>query len=151
MLQIEFTRLLIPNPSVNPNTFSIIKEHVNLLRILLTYIYMLHILSKTRTKMVMRKDTKKSKWHITGKKFQKWESMDKNLTIPISFRMPIFTCNSGLEPSNFSTICIMRSSEWKMSHSFLFLKMNFEKPQCLYYLYTPHLQDEPLRKFVARG
>lgn len=108
-----------------------------------------HTLSKTQTKTVMRKDMKKSKSHITGKKLQKRASMDKNLTITISFRMPIFTWNTGLKPSNFSMICNTGPPDWKMSHSFLFLKTTFEKPQCLYYLYTPYLHDEPVRKFVG--
>lgn len=144
MLQIEFTRLSTSSPSVNPNTFSIIKRTCKY-----TFTCLTHY-QRQEQKWLWEKTQKRASEHITGKKIQKWASMGKNLTITISFRMPIFTWNSGLEPSKFSGICIMGPSGWKMSYSFLFLKTNFEKPQA-YIIYTHILAWQACKEFCGVG
>lgn len=50
-----------------------------------------HILSNKKNKDGYEERHEKEEVTHKEKNLQKWESMDKNLTITISFRMPIFT------------------------------------------------------------
>lgn len=47
------------------------------------------VLTNTRTKMVMKEETKKSKWHIRGKEFQK-RSRQERVKFNYHDKMPVF-------------------------------------------------------------
>lgn len=110
------------------------------------------VLTKTRTKMIRKKETKETKWHVRRGSAKKQARTGK---VTISSRVPflkkknkIKKGNFRLEPNDFSVLH-MGPSEWETSHSFLFLKMNTENLNA-YIIYTRHACMVSLR-FTGPG